>query len=174
MLKNLLICAIGILFLSACNQKYPAEVQGYAPIYISLADKYKIEAVNATAYSNPGKIYTYNNYTFQLDRGKGVHVINSADPSNPSKIKFIKVPGCTEISIKNNMLYTNNFEDLVTLNISDIENVTASARSKGVFPMSFENKPPVTNTYFECVDESKGIVIGWSQVTLTNPKCFIP
>ncbi len=174
MKNNFLLGLLGILLLGACNTKYPTEVEGYQPIYLNKAEQYTIETLAAQPYETPGKIYKYGNFTFQLEKGKGVHIINSTDPANPSKVKFINVPGATEISIKDNMLYSNNFDDLVTLNIADINNISVASRSKGVFPIIYESVPPSDNSYFECVDESRGIVIGWKLVTLKNPKCFLP
>ena len=172
MSKNILFCALGLLLFGSCdlNQKAPSEIEGYAPIYVSASEQFTIRSTEARDYENPGKIYKYGNYTFQMDRGKGVHVINSADPSNPQKVKFIQVLGCTDISIKDNMLYTNNFRDLVTLSISDINNVTVSARNKNAFPVALDSAPPESG-YFECIDNTLGVVVGWEKKILKNPKC---
>jgi len=162
--------------MGSCDYKrnYPTEIEGYAPIYMAEADQYNISSSAAQAYENPGKIYKYGNYTFQMDKGKGIHVINSSNPSQPSKIKFINVPGCTDISIKGNMLYANNFRDLVTLNITDINNVVVSHRNKNVFPETLDGAPPENGIYFECVDNTQGVIVGWEKKNLQNPKCYRP
>jgi len=172
--KYLLIVAIGALLSSGCNfqREYPAEIDGYAPIYMAETDQFEIKAVEPQPYENPGKIYQYGSYTFQMDQGKGIHVINSGNPSQAVKIKFINVPGVTDISIKDNMLYTNNFRDLVSINITDINNISVSHRNKNVFPATLDGAPPETNIYFECIDNSKGVVVGWEKKSLQNPKCF--
>ena len=176
MKQYLILSALGVLFMGSCNYQgnYPTEIEGYAPIYISEANQNKISTTTAQDYDNPGKIYKYGNYTFQMDKGKGIHIINSSNPAMASKVKFINVPGCTDISIKDNMLYTNNFRDLVTLNISDINNVTVSNRNKNVFPATLDGAPPENGIYFECIDNSQGIVVGWEKKTLQNPKCYRP
>lgn len=170
--KRIIFCALGLMLLAACdfNQKYPTEIEGYAPIYVAASEQFTIKSTDAQNYQNPGKIYKYGNYTFQMDKGRGIHVINSSDPSNPLKVKFIQVLGCTDISIKDGMLYTNNFRDLVTLNLTDINNVTVSARNKNVFPIPLDSAPP-ENGYFECIDNSRGVVVGWEKKVLQNPKC---
>lgn len=175
MKKLLLAATFCSILLGSCHYRdYPTEIEGYAPIYMEESDQYNISIAEAQAYENPGKIYKYGNYTFQMDKGKGIHVINSTNPAIPQKIKFIKVPGCTDISIKGTMLYANNFRDLVTLNIADIYNnkVSVSHRNKNVFPASLDGTPPEENIYFECVDNSKGIVVGWEKKTLQHPKCY--
>lgn len=176
MVMNKLIpfCAFAVLLLSACdlNSKYPKEIEGYAPIYVDANEQFSIQTLDSQPYQYPGKIYKYGNYSFQLDKGTGIHVINSSNPAAPVKIKFIKLAGCTEISIKDNMLFTNNFSDLLSLNISDINNVTLAKRISDVFPASLDTAPPDGNVYFECIDNSKGLVIGWEKKIITNPKCY--
>jgi hypothetical protein len=176
MKQSIPILALLLLALGSCNTKrqFPDNVLGYAPIYSNDGNNNTISVTAAASYENPGKIYKYGNYSFQMDNGKGIHIINSTDPNNPQKIKFIQVAGCTDISIKNNSLYTNNFRDLVTLNIADINNITETARTTDVFPMVEQITPPVAGVYFECVDETKGTVISWTQKNIENPKCYRP
>lgn len=174
-MNKLILCGgLCLFFLGSCdfNRKYPKEIEGYAPIYVSETEQFSVQTLEAQPYESAGKIYKYGNYSFQLDKGKGIHVINSSNPASPQKIKFIKLAGCTEISIKDNMLFTNNFKDLLTLNISDIHNVSVAKRIVGVFPASLDSAPPDNNVYFECIDASKGVVVGWEKKILTNPKCF--
>jgi len=175
MKQSIPILALLLMAIASCNnnkRQFPQNVLGYAPIYSSDANSNSISVTNAAPYENPGKIYKYGNYSFQMDNGKGIHIINSTDPNNPQKIKFIHVAGCTDISVKNNSLYTNNFTDLVTLSIADVNNITETSRTSNVFPMVEQTLPPVAGVYFECVDETKGTVIGWTQKNIENPKCY--
>jgi hypothetical protein len=147
------------------------EVLGYAPVYGSTAEMSIIKNDTIKPFVNAGKIYQYQNYTFQLENGEGIHIINSMDPANPQKIGFIKVSGCSEISIKNNILYTDNHRDLVGINISNINNVQVVSRLEKVFPGVNQEYPPVAGVSFECVDANKGVVISWTEKLLVNPKC---
>ncbi len=172
--RNVLLTASTTLLLFgiiACVKTKTLEVTGYVPVYGNLNDLKIIQSEAPRPIVNAGKIYQYMNYTFQLENGEGIHIINSSNLSNPQKIGFIKVKGCSEISIKNNILFTDNHQDLVGINISDIQNVTLSSRLEKVFPGVQQEYPPVAGVYFECVDASKGIVIGWTEKLLTNPKC---
>ncbi len=155
----------------SCMKSNNTEVLGYAPVYGSLADITEVKSEPAKPITNAGKIYLYQNYTFQMENGEGIHIINSSDPSNPQKIGFIKVKGCSEISIKNNILYTDNHRDLVGINISNINAVQPISRLEKVFPGIDQESPPVDGVFFECVDPAKGTVIGWTQKMLSNPKC---
>ena len=72
------------------------------------------------------------------------------------------------------MLYANNLNDLVTLDISDINDIRLVNRLEnafeqevidGIFPSGFSG-------FFECADPEKGIVIGWEERLLTRPQCW--
>ncbi|HMT34890.1 MAG TPA: hypothetical protein PKC41_03470 [Chitinophagaceae bacterium] len=155
----------------ACMKKNNTEILSYAPVYGSLTELTNIQSESPKPFINAGKIYKYLNYTFQIDNGEGIHVINSTDPLNPQKISFIKVKGCSEISIKNNILYTDNHVDLVGIDISNINTIQVVSRLEKVFPGVNQEYPPIEGIFFECADPAKGVVIGWTQKMLTNPKC---
>ncbi|NJN77621.1 MAG: hypothetical protein HC803_04250 [Saprospiraceae bacterium] len=98
---------------------------------------------------------------FVSERGEGIHVINNIDPTNPQSVKFIKIPGAMDIAIKGNILYADNYRDLVALDISDLENIRLTKRIPNLYPKQETLYPRDYNGYFECVDTEKGIVIGW-------------
>ena len=162
------LCLFGMI---ACIKNSNKEILGYVPAYGSLADLTEVKSEPAKPIVNAGKIYLYQNYTFQIENGEGIHIINSTDPSNPQKIGFIKVKGCSEISVKNNILYTDNHRDLVGINISNINAIQVVSRLEKVFPGTNQEYPPAEGVFFECVDPAKGAVIGWTEKMLTNPKC---
>lgn len=161
-----------LLFLAAACIKQPDKTMlGYAPVYGNLSDLKIISSEPPTPIVHAGKIYQYQNYTFQIENGEGIHVIESSDPSQPVKKAFIRVKGCSEMSIRNNILYTDNHRDLVGIQISDINQVAVVSRLQDVFPGVNQEYPPVTDTYFECADAAKGTVIAWTEKLLTNPQC---
>lgn len=148
----------------------PEKVDGYAPIY---GDKAKIKEIKSTdpvPIEDGGKIYVKGNIFYQVETGKGIHVLDITDPANPQKLYFIEVMGAQEISIKNNTLYTNNLNDLVTIDISNPADVKLVDRIPNVFNLVDPATPPGTG-YYECVDASKGDVIGWELKELHYPKC---
>ena len=87
------------------------------------------------------------------------------------KISFIKIPGATELAIKANYLYTNNVNDLVVIDLSNIASPQVVSRVADAFPQINQNYPSLSGVRFECPDPSKGIVIGWEQKLIDNPKC---
>lgn len=163
------IAGATILF-SSCDPNKNQEVTGWKPVYLSAADMQKIDNQSPKPIVNAGKIYIKDYFLFQIETGEGIHVIDLSTPSDPKKITFIRVPGAQEISIIGNNLYTNNFNDLVILNINEIEEVKVVNRIAGTFNLLNSEIPPETG-YFECIDNSKGIVTGWQKTLLKDPQC---
>lgn len=172
MKKSYSVWLLSLLGMAACTprDKSPDEVMGYAPIYQQDALVQDITSSPPQPVVNGGKIYIKGNDLYQVEAGKGIHVLDLSVPSAPEKVAFLQVPGAQELSIRGNLLYTNNYNDLVVLDISDKSKVRLVARSEAVFHLSDGNYPPERG-YFECVDLSKGAVIGWEKKMLYSPKC---
>ncbi|TBN04401.1 hypothetical protein EYD45_07220 [Hyunsoonleella flava] len=82
-----------------------------------------------------GKIYIKDNYLFINEPNKGFHIYDNSNPENPIKLKFLKVLGSTDVSIKQDILYVNNAVDIIALSFSnDFNEVTVSKRIENVFP----------------------------------------
>ena len=151
--------------------EFPAgKVWGYRPVYFQGADS-AIFASEPESLKNPGKIYLYNNLLFVNEAGKGVHVFDNLDRSNPRAIGFIHITGNVDIAIKNDMLFANNMNDLIGIDISNVNQVKVVSRLPDVFENQ-ENHPPVNDVYFECVDPERGTVFDWVADSLSNPECY--
>jgi len=84
----------------------------------------------------------------------------------------LKIPAASELAIKSNYLYTNNMDDLVVFDLSNITSPHLVNRINGAFPQISQKYPPFNGVYFECPDPSKGIVVGWEEKLLNEtPKC---
>ena len=143
----------------------------YRPVYMKAEEAKSIKMLPAKSLISPGKIYYKDNLIYVGESTTGVHVIDNRDPKNPKNLAFLNIPGCTDISIKGNMLYAANIADLVTIDISDFNNIKVVGRVENVFPS--QNVPPFMNVRFECPDASKGIIVGWERITNSeNAKCF--
>src|SRR5579871_6128214 len=109
-----------ILFSSCMKDKIRYTYQISTPVYETLAQfRQTVKAVAATAISSPGKIGTYGKYIFMSETGKGIHVIDNSDPSNPKNISFINIPGNQDFAIRGNAMYADAYSDLVSFDISD-------------------------------------------------------
>lgn len=148
----------------------PKETEGYVPVYAEKAKPSSISLQQPIAIENAGKIYVKDNVLYQVENGKGIHVISIADPAKPVRKGFIPIAGAQEISILDHYLYTNTFNDLLVIDISAPENLTVTKTIENAFTLTSSIIPPESG-YFECVDPSKGVVVGWTKKKIFSPKC---
>jgi hypothetical protein len=74
-----------------------------------------------------------------------------------------------DFSVSNGKIYADNITDMVIIDISNPAAPEYSNRISNVFPIQ---QFPDEFGPFECVDATRGTVIGWEKTTLKNPKCF--
>lgn len=176
-----LLALFGLISFSSCwrtvdvepMRKFPAKADGWAPIYSKDTSANKIRSVDPVPIEKGGKIYVKGNTLYQVENGKGIHVIDISQPEHPKKLSFITVLGAQEMAVKGNLLYANNLNDMVVLDITDISNIKQADRLSNVFHLVDPHNPPASG-YFECPDDEKGKVIGWEAKTIDSPKCFNP
>ncbi|MBX2842925.1 MAG: hypothetical protein KTR26_14235 [Flammeovirgaceae bacterium] len=92
-----------------------------------------IKVISPREINRPGKIYFKDGFIFLNEKYEGVHVIDNRNPADPKNVKFIKIPGCLDMAVKNNTLYVDNAVDLVAIDLSSQGFIEVS-RQKNVFP----------------------------------------
>jgi len=147
-------------------------VEGVRPIYAATETWDNIVSSEPRPIEFLGKIYYKDPFIYVNERNAGIHVIDNSDPEAPIPVRFIEVPGCEDIAIKGNILYADNITDLVSIDISNLESIAVTSRVKDLYAEGQREYPDGYSDYFECVDKTQGIVIGWEKVTLNNPTCF--
>jgi hypothetical protein len=60
---------------------------------------------------------------------------------NPVKKKYLNIPANTDIAIKDDVLFANSGRDLVTFDISDLENIRQLERLEDVFEEFYPQIP---------------------------------
>ena len=108
----------------------------YKAVYMNRdAFETSVSLQNSNSIDKAGKIYVYQNYLFINEKNKGFHVYDNTNPSNPKAIKYIKVPGATDIAIKNDAIYINQARDLIAIKLgADLQSLTVTKRVKNIFP----------------------------------------
>ena len=150
-----------ILILSSftCGFEYVYKDE---PIYLPLEKiKNDFKLLKPQKLTKLGKIYLYKNYIFINEKNIGIHVIDNADNKNPKNIGFIKILLNEDISIKDNVVYADSLGDLVSIDISDLNNIKELKRVK-----VFDNKSDfyISNFY---IHKDKGLQIGYKKNVLT-------
>ncbi|WP_460219122.1 LVIVD repeat-containing protein [Psychroserpens sp. MEBiC05023] len=82
-----------------------------------------IEISAARSTNSDGKIYVYEDLLFYIAQNSGIHIFNNENPENPINMSFIELEGVHDISIKNGILYADNFMDLVVFDISNLSSI---------------------------------------------------
>lgn len=140
------------------------HVWGNKPVYAARTEAKTISYLDsALPVIIPGNIYVKGNFIYQLEIGKGIHVIDKTNPAQAERIGFITVNGSSQISIKDNYLYTNNYDDLVVIDISNSGSVSIIKRVAGAFPEGVSNYfyiEPIESGYYEC-PRYDSVVVSW-------------
>lgn len=171
-MRNTFVLVLVFLIFFSGSSNY--TVEGYKPIYAPSGEAKAIKTLDARDVETQGKIYLKGDYIYIGDVNRGVHVIDNSDPRNPVKVKFIQIYGNHDISIKGNIMYADNMEDLVAFDISDLVNPVVMKRIEDVYELPNQYYPEnvAWGTYFECADPDKGYVVGWVPALITDPKCY--
>lgn len=106
----------------------------FDPVYKTMAEMRADMAVEAPhALQNTGKIYAYGSYLFINEQKEGIHIINNSNPEAPQNIAFWRIKGNVDMAVRNNILYADQYTDLLSIDISNIDNPTQVCRENNVF-----------------------------------------
>jgi hypothetical protein len=126
---------------------------------------------------NTSKIYYKDSTIYIIEKEKGIHVVNNKNPSRPVPFRFISIQGCTDISIKNNIMYANSYGDIVLIDIENPSIPIYKKRMKAIFEVVTKDGKPAIGfrrgiLKYQCIDStSNKIVVGWKTGPLDNSKC---
>jgi hypothetical protein len=108
----------------------------FDPVYKTAAEcRVGISVQAPTELRNPGKLYLAGQYLFINEKNEGIHVIDNADPANPKQIAFWSIPGNVDIAIRGQYLYADQYIDLLTIDISDMQNPQLVCRTEEAFQL---------------------------------------
>lgn len=159
------VIILSLFMLASCKKDKCVQTvtyKTYEPVYMSYDELHNsVKSEEAQQLKNPGKIYLKGNYIFVNEVDKGIHVIDNSNPSSPQNIAFINIPGNMDISASGNVLYADNYIDLVALDISNPRNVTVLKRVENALPYR-----QYTNGYY--ADPQKGIAVDWVEREVTE------
>jgi len=137
LLHLLAICLLAITFQSCVKDKCEREVAYIKQIPVFLTfDEVRVDVSfeDTRVLENPGKIYYYNNHIFINEIREGIHIVDNNDPANPVNIGFIAIPGNVDIAIRNNILFADNYTDLLSIDITDMTNPQILDREENALP----------------------------------------
>lgn len=109
----------------------------YDPSYKNLDEIRNITAGQPQELINPGQIYIYKHFLFINEFRKGIHVFDNTNPAHPVNLAFYDIPGNAQLSIKDNILYANNYLDLLSIDITDALNIKVLDVEEFIFMDSY-------------------------------------
>ncbi|MBK6621716.1 MAG: hypothetical protein IPH04_03955 [Saprospirales bacterium] len=155
-LPLLLIALVGFSFQGCLKDSCQEVITFYnqVPVYKSLEEiRQDITVEAARDLEKPGKLYFYNNYVFINELRQGIHVIDNADPKNPVQVAFIGIPGNVDMAVQGNILYADNYIDLLAIDISNPASPLLSGRSENVFqPLWYDEVSKKYCVYYDIVE----------------------
>lgn len=160
MKKIIYFLSVSLAFgLFSCQDKVIETYTVNTPEYMTYDDlRSSFEVKSGETIIQPGKIYFKDNFIFINEYQKGIHVVDNNDPSNPQITAFIEIPGNVDMAIKGNMLYADSYIDLLTIDVSDLNNIVELDRDTNVFPYII---PDVEIGIIDDIDQTKGVVTGY-------------
>lgn len=115
-----------------------------------------------------GKIYQIDQWLLVVEKYRGIHFFDITDNLNPIRKIYLPIPGALDITVKEGVLYSSAFSDLVTIDLDRLLSTdgveVVSSRQEDVFsPPLFQQFYP--EVYFEnssgSYSKDDGVVIGY-------------
>lgn len=161
-----------VILLISCTKAEVEDriVNGMKPVYLDYS-AIEIKSSAPRPYNKPGQIVYRSPFIFIGETWKGVHLIDVTDPALPVKVGFIEIPGIQSFNLKEEYIYAKSGGMLVVVDINDYRKaflVSATELFKGSDEINF---PEQYIGAFECYDPLRGIIVGWEEAELINPKC---
>jgi hypothetical protein len=127
-----LIVITGLIILFSFHNNVPA----FEPVLMTRESmEAAVQLRSSRDIGKPGKIWVYDNYIFVIEQYKGIHIIDNTNSSAPDNLGFIQVDGCTDVAVKDGLIYANNAVDLIGIK-PDLaaKTIVVKSRSRNVLP----------------------------------------
>jgi hypothetical protein len=151
----ILLCVLLMQYRCRDYPYYPSQL---VPVYADSTQFFTIKIQAARPLQNTAKIYYKDSTIYIIERYQGIHIVDNRIPAQPKAIGFIQMYGCEDIAIKGNILYADNYTDLISVNIANPARPTVVSRISGVYPTTVEGKPAVRYregyTTYQCPDST--------------------
>ena len=146
----LLLLPLSILFFHSCTKDFGHVEVTYTKATAVYGDLEVIRDTplleNARLISNAGKVFVAENMLLIGEEEKGIHIVDNADPKNPTNLSFINIPGNREFYVKGNILYAESLYDMIKVDISNQNQPKLVSRVKDAFANSDDFKDANNNT----------------------------
>jgi hypothetical protein len=154
-IKFLFIALFGSSLLFSCMDevKTTYSFRTMMPVYLEMKDvrAKEISIAPAQEIENPGKIYIYKDFLLINEPNKGIHIYDNKNPANPINLSFIPIEGNVDLAINSDILYADNYVDLLAFDLSNIRNIRLVNRVKDVFNHLYQHSTGKIITFKDTV-----------------------
>ena len=153
-LKTALFLLVSTLTFSCIDQvKSSYSFRTMMPIYLEMKDvrAKSLAPIPAQKIESPGKIYIYKDYLLINEPSKGIHIFDNKNPANPINLSFIPIEGNVDLAINSDILYADNYVDLLAFDISNIRAVRMVKRIEDVFTHLYQHSTGKIITFKDTV-----------------------
>ncbi len=168
-LSTLFSATLLCILLTSCESDVCQEAISYTrmePVYMTYEEfRTPIQSEAPRPLRHPGKIYIKGGYLFINEVNAGIHVIDNRNPQQPTFVSFISIPGNVDLAAQGDYLYVDSHIDLVTLDISNPEQVKEVDRQEEIFYF-----PIFVDFFGPAIDfnSEEGILTSWREVEVTQ------
>lgn len=162
LLQFLPFTLLAILFTGCLEDECQSTIEYfvYDPIILGREDfRTDITATTARELCQPSGFYVYGDYLLVVEYNDGLHILDNSDPSAPRTVSYLPVGGAVGLAVRNDILYINNYVDLLTFDLQDPTAPNMLHRAEEVFE---------TNGVFNPENGYDEIVIGYVQTPATR------
>jgi hypothetical protein len=151
--------ALAGVWLLTSSDTLPDRYQSWTPYFMERAELEKsvFWTVTPREMVDPGKLAIDDRYIYVVERFRGVHIIDNADPANPVTTGFLVAPGCMDVAVKDGVIYVDNAVDLVAY---DLQARVETKRLRGYFT---EPVSPAGDRYYNSSPDK--ILVGWKRMS---------
>ncbi len=133
-----------VFLLSSCEDEvvttYSYRTQVPVLLKVNSFREAEIVIEPAKQLESPGKIYIFGDFLFISEPDKGIHILDNTNPASPRNLNFINIPGTADLAINSDVLYADNYVDLLAFDISDPRDIKLIKRETDVFPNLYSNE----------------------------------
>ena len=133
----LVLLPLTLVFFQSCTKDFGTIEVSYKKATAVYGD---IEAIRNTPLmegtrpiTNAGKIFVAENLLLIGEEGAGIHIVDNADPKNPSNLSFLNIPGNREFYVEGNTLYAESHYDMLKIDISNKSQPRIVSRVENAF-----------------------------------------
>lgn len=132
LLSGVVITTTLLLIFAFNNESY----NGHEPVLMSREDmEAAVQVREIRDIERPGKIWVYDHFIFVIEQYKGIHILDNSDPQNPENLGFIQIDGCTDVAVRDGVIFANNAVDLIGVKpSSDFKSVHVVSRNRNILP----------------------------------------